>query len=207
MGEIWMSSLETIAINQRFEYLLSVLSAERFLKKQGIGNEVPFFICPYPPQDTVEMERLQKQLVSQLHQKGIRILEINLYDLCLELLRERQIFEQILDIESSISKGELKELLQNVLDSESHLIPALGEKIAENPFDVLFLWGVGQIFPYIRSHNVLNNLQTTNNNQPTVMFFPGAYTYSLESGASLNLFGLLRDDKYYRAFNIYEYQV
>ncbi|CCI19950.1 conserved hypothetical protein [Microcystis aeruginosa PCC 9807] len=83
MGEIWMSSLETIAINQRFEYLLSVLSAERFLKKQGIGNEVPFFICPYPPQDSVEMERLQKQLVSQLHQKGIRILEINLYDLCL----------------------------------------------------------------------------------------------------------------------------
>lgn len=202
-----MSSLETISISQRFEHLLSVMSGERFLKKQGIGNEIPFFICPYPPQDSVEMERLQKQLISQLNHRGICVLEINLYDLCLELLRKRGIFEQILDIEFSISKGELKELLQNVLDSESHLIPAIAQKLQENPFDILFLSGVGEIFPYIRSHNVLNNLQTTTSNQPTVLFFPGAYTYSLESGASLDLFGLLRDDKYYRAFNIDEYKV
>ncbi|WP_261863114.1 DUF1788 domain-containing protein [Psychrobacter sp. JCM 18900] len=39
-------------------------------------------------------------------------------------------------------------------------------------------------------------------NQP-LSFFPGAYTHSLESGASLDLFGRLHDDKYYRAFNIY----
>jgi hypothetical protein len=39
------------------------------------------------------------------------------------------------------------------------------------------------------------------------MFFPGEYRYSLEQGASLELFGLLHDDKYYRAFNIYETQV
>jgi len=35
------------------------------------------------------------------------------------------------------------------------------------------------------------------------MFFPGAYTHSLASGASLDLFGRLHDDKYYRAFNIF----
>ena len=43
--------------------------------------------------------------------------------------------------------------------------------------------------------------------KPTVMFFPGEYRHSLEQGASLELFGLLHDDKYYRAFNIYETQV
>ena len=31
----------------------------------------------------------------------------------------------------------------------------------------------------------INNLQTTKNNQPTVMVFPRAYTYSLESRASI----------------------
>jgi len=49
----------------------------------------------------------------------------------------------------------------------------------------------------------LNNLQSTAKEKPTVMFFPGAYTHSLESGASLDLFGRLHDDKYYRAFNIF----
>ena len=59
------------------------------------------------------------------------------------------------------------------------------------------------MFPYIRSHNVLNNLQSVACEKPTVMFFPGVYTHSQESGASLDLFGRLRDDKYYRAFNIF----
>jgi hypothetical protein len=68
---------------------------------------------------------------------------------------------------------------------------------------VLFLSGVGEVFPYIRSHNVLNNLQSTAKEKPTVLFFPGSYTFTQISGSSLDLFGRLRDDRYYRAFNIY----
>jgi len=54
---------------------------------------------------------------------------------------------------------------------------------------------------------VLNNLQKSAKEKPTVMFFPGEYRHSLESGASLELFGRLHDDKYYRAFNIYHFEV
>ena len=80
---------------------------------------------------------------------------------------------------------------------------AIAAKMAVTEHEVLFLSGVGEVFPYIRSHNVLNNLQSTAKEKPTVMFFPGAYTHSLESGASLDLFARLHDDKYYRAFNIF----
>ena len=187
----------------RFQHLFAVMSSQRFLKKQGLGNEVPFFICPFRPEETVEMERLQRQLVNRLEQAGVRILEINLYDLSIEILKERDIWDQILDMEESVSKEHLKELLQGVLDPEAHLIPAIATKLASTEFEILFLSGVGEVFPYIRSHNVLNNLQSTAKERPTVMFFPGAYTHSLESGASLDLFGKLHDDKYYRAFNIF----
>ena len=149
------------------------------------------------------MERLRHKLVNRLEQTGVRILEINLYDLSIEILKVRGIWEQILDMEGSVSKDELIELLQGVLDPETHLVPAISNKLATHEFDVLFLGGVGEVFPYIRSHNVLNNLQSKAKEKPTVMFFPGAYTYSLESGASLDLFGRLHDDKYYRAFNIF----
>ena len=90
---------------------------------------------------------------------------------------------------------------------EDYLIPAIGEQLQQAAFDVLFLSGIGEVFPYIRSHNVLNNLQSTAKGNPTVLFFPGEYRHSLEQGASLELFGLLHDDKYYRAFNIFETQV
>jgi hypothetical protein len=121
----------------------------------------------------------------------------------IEILQERDIWEQIIAMENSVSKDQLKELLQGVLDPETHLVPAIAAKLEAIDFQVLFLSGVGEVFPYIRSHNVLNNLQSTAKEKPTVMFFPGAYTHSPESGASLDLFGRLHDDKYYRAFNIF----
>ena len=197
------ADIARMPMQDRFQHLFAVISGRRFLNKQGLGNEVPFFICPFKPEESVEMERLQRQLINRLEQAGVRILEINLYDLSIEILKERDIWDQIVEMEDSVSKEQLKELLQGVLDPEAHLVPAIAAKLASTDFEVLFLSGVGEVFPYIRSHNVLNNLQSTAKEKPTVMFFPGAYTHSLESGASLDLFGRLHDDKYYRAFNIF----
>lgn len=197
------SSITSTNLQARFDHLLTVLSGKRFLQKEGLGNEVPFFICPYDATISVEVARRQKQLINRLEQSGIRVLEINLYDLSIEILKERGIWEQALEIEPSVSKDELKELLQGVLDPEANLVPAMADKLKNNEFDMLFLTGVGEIFPYIRSHHVLNNLQSTAKEKPTLMFFPGTYTHSLESGASLDLFQRLHDDKYYRAFNIF----
>lgn len=198
---------ENKTIQERFQHLLELIGSERFLKKQGLGNEVPFFICPYQPEEAVEMERISKQLSNKLEQSGISILNVNLYDLAIELLKKRGIWDRILQMEESTPKDQLKELLQGVLDSENHLVPAISQKMAEIEFDVMFITGIGEVFPYIRSHTVLNNLQKTAKDKPTVLFFPGLYTHTLEEGASLDLFGRLHDDKYYRAFNIFHCEV
>jgi len=198
---------ETQPISERFKHLKKLISSERFLKKQGLGNEVPFFICPYRPKEANEMERLQKQLVNKLSQSGIQILEINLYDLSVDILKENGDWEFYLKEESKMTKEELKEELQSILDIETVLVPAIAEKIKNKSHDVIFMSGVGEVYPYIRSHNVLNNLQSIAKDHPMVMFFPGEYTHSLESGASLDLFGRLHDDKYYRAFNIYHCEI
>ena len=194
-------------LNEDFAHVLHVVSSQRFLNKQGLGNEVPFFICPYPAQQAIDAEKHIRLLGKKLQAKGVQVLEINLYDLSIELLKRREIFATILEQEQDYSKAELKELLQGVLDPEQHLIPAIAATLAETAYDVLFITGVGAVFPYIRSHNILNNLQSTAKEKPTVMFFPGEYSHSLETGASLDLFGKLHDDKYYRAFNIFHYEV
>ena len=194
-------------LNEDFAHVLNVVSSQRFLNKQGLGNEVPFFICPYPAPQAIDAEKHIRLLGKKLQAKGVQVLEINLYDLSIELLKRREIFATILEQEQDYSKAELKELLQGVLDPEQHLIPAIAATLAETAYDVLFITGVGAVFPYIRSHNVLNNLQSTAKEKPTIMFFPGTYEHSLEAGASLDLFGRLHDDKYYRAFNIFHYEV
>lgn len=191
----------------RFDHLLVVISSSRFLTKQGLGNEVPFFICPYPASEAATADAMRVSLVNQLANRGVKVLEINLYDLCVELLQERGIWDKVIEAEPEMTKSELLELLQAVLAPEEHLVPAIAKKIADQQFDVLFLSGVGEIFPFIRSHNVLNNLQSTAKERPTVLFFPGSYTHAQATGASLDLFDLPHEDRYYRAFNILNYEV
>lgn len=153
------------------------------------------------------MHRDREGLAKRVNHAGVRVLDLSLYDLSLEILAERGVLEEVLAIEPNTEKDELRELLQGVLDPQAHLIPRIGEAIASQAHDVIFISGVGEVYPYIRSHNVLNNLQSTAKDKPTVMFFPGEYTHGLATGASLDLFGLLHDDKYYRAFNIMNYEV
>lgn len=206
----------------RFEHLVNVISGERFLQMRGLNNDLPFYICEFRPSEAIDMDRLRRQLINTLGStpvdclggQGVKVLDINLYDLCIELLQAREgssegsrLWDEILAVEAEVEKDSLLELLQNVLGIEEYLIPAIGDRLKQVEFDVLFLSGIGEVFPYIRSHNVLNNLQSTAKDKPTVLFFPGEYRHSLEHGASLELFGLLHDDKYYRAFNIYEIQV
>ena len=191
----------------RAEHLLRVVASPRFLDKQGLGNEVPFFICAFDAADGLTMGEDRLDLVARLGHAGVRVLDIDLYDLSLQVLADRGILDQVLEIEADTEKAELKELLQGVLDPQAHLIPAISKRIVSEPHDVIFLSGVGEVYPFLRSHNVLNNLQSTAKERPTVMFFPGKYTHALATGASLELFGQLHDDKYYRAFNIMNYEV
>jgi len=138
---------ENMTIQDMFNHLYNVISGERFLSKQGLGNEVPFFICPYKPDMALSMKRIQRQLVNRLSQVSVKVLEIDLYDLSIELLKERDIWDQIMEQESSFPKDQLMELLQGVLDSAAHLIPAITKKMQVADFHVLFISGVTHTNP------------------------------------------------------------
>ena len=186
-----LESLET-----KYEKLFSNLKKESFLSMSALGGEIPFYIVPYNPVQENDVVQKTKQLKDRLSLIGISVYEINLFDLALDMLAERNVLEKIVAKESALSKTKLFKTLQGVLDSETKLIPHIEKLVKENPSGMIFLTGIGQVFPYIRSHTILNNLQNSIKDRPTVMFFPGTY------GEDLSLFGKLKDDNYYRAFNL-----
>jgi len=196
--------LQSAPIPERFDHLLAVIGSQRFLRMEGIGKEVPFFVVPYCATEHIDIEKIRAQLINKLKHKGIRVLEVNLYDVTKELMEEQGDWVHWVKHESDTPKEAFLEALENLTDAETKLAPAIASTMNSTEFDVMFLSGVGEVFPYIRSHTVLNNLQRIAKSKPTVMFFPGNYSHSLEDGASLDLFGRLHDDKYYRAFNLYE---
>ena len=83
------TDIATMPLAVRFEHLFKVISAPRFRRKQGLGNEVPFFICPFKPEEAVAMERSQHALINRLEKAGVQILAIDLYDLSIKILRDR----------------------------------------------------------------------------------------------------------------------
>lgn len=180
----------------KYDKLFNNLRKESFLSMSALGGEIPFYIVPYNPEQENDIALKTKQLKQRLSLDGISTYEINLFDLSLSMLEERGILDKVIEKEKSLSKAKLFKTLQGVLDSETKLIPRIEALAKDNPSQMLFITGVGQVFPFIRSHTILNNLQNYIKDRPTIMFFPGTY------GKDLSLFGKLKDDNYYRAFNL-----
>ncbi|TDN93367.1 uncharacterized protein DUF1788 [Salegentibacter sp. 24] len=184
-------------LTENFDHLYRVISSSNFLKKQSLGGEIPFFISAYDAQDQNEVEEAIRLLKNKLNNAGVTVLELNLYDIACEILENKGGIEKMFRVEQRKSKDKFLRALQSSLNIHQVLMPKISEMIRESEAKVYFLTGIGACYPFIRSHNVLNNLQNVAKDCPTVAFFPGEY-----NGHSLNLFGLLKDDNYYRAFNI-----
>lgn len=189
-------------LSAKFNHLFQVTSSNRFLSMEALGGEIPFFISAYHADQEIEVRESIKMLINKLETNGVNVLEINLYDLVCDILEEKGGIERMFKVEKVRNKDKFKRALQSTLNIHEVLMPRIEKRILTSDAKVYFLTGIGLVFPFIRSHNVLNNLQNIAKKAPTICFFPGEY-----DGLSLNLFGLLKDDNYYRAFNIEKIEV
>jgi hypothetical protein len=183
--------------HNKFAHVLKVVSSDSFLKMDALGGEIPFWIAPYDIQAHDQVEVEIKNLQTKLANTGIRTELIDLFELSCSIIEANIGIEKMFEVEKRKDKEKFKRALQSTVNIHERLIPAIIERLSAAEPQILFIKGVSSVYPFIRSHTVLNNLQSAVKHIPTVMFFPGAY-----SGNSLNLFGLMKDDNYYRAFNI-----
>ncbi|HIP59760.1 MAG TPA: DUF1788 domain-containing protein [Campylobacterales bacterium] len=193
-------------LDLKFETIYKQVSSKKFLNLQGLSGEIPFFISTYNPAQENEVSNKIKILINRLKTNGITALEIDLYDVTITILQKRKLLERIKASEKSMGKSRLFSALQNVLDAKDHLIPEIEKRIEENDKNdtndskLVLISGVGKVYPYIRSHTILNNLQNSIKDRPMLLFFPGVF-----DGRRLTLFGKIEDDNYYRANNLEHY--
>lgn len=193
---------ETELLHNKFSHIFQVVTSESFLKMDALGGEIPFWIAPYDVTSSNQVEVEIKNLTKKLLAKGIKPLIVDLFELSIQLLDKHVGLDEVFYMEKEDDKDFFKETLQSMLNIHDRFIPKLIELKNEANPDVFMIKGVGAVYPFIRSHNILNNIQVAMNDIPTLMFFPGVY-----NGKSLNLFGQLTDDNYYRAFNIDNFKI
>jgi hypothetical protein len=198
-------------INLLSERLFSIFTHEKFLTMRGLTNEVPIFIQAYDAKNEDSLRRMVESLAVRLRSGGITLQVLDLFSLVLEELEEYGILKDLLDVEATAEKAEVFETLQNYSDPKTHLIPRLMRVIESPETQLTLITGPGRIFPFLRTHTILESLQPAMVHHPVVIFFPGEYTQDVGGGSHLRLFGSIPSPKinnpYYRATNLDNYRI
>jgi hypothetical protein len=181
-----------------------LISTDAFISMAFAGAEIPNYILPYPADKQTEYNRMAQNLKEKLILKGIHVININMYDEEISILQNNSsgTLEDYLEADD-LTKDDLFEDFSNILDINSVFAPHIADLIDGSGAKMVFFSGIGEAYPFIRIHALLEALPVyMKTRKPIVVFYPGSY--DKETGNScFRLFGRLKPINYYRAFNIF----
>ncbi len=174
------------------------ISSKEFLENKGVANEVRYYVFDYEACDELVMRRKIEDILARNNPDadGFRLMEYDIYKMVLSILDERGYLEKCIRFEKEKGREYLYNAVSKLLrltTDDNLIVNRILQNTPENT--VVFLTGIGKIYPFVRAHNVLNNLHQVFDKVPVVMFYPGNW-----NGQSLSLFGTISDGNYYRAF-------
>jgi len=187
-------------IYQRLDEIIQRITKESFRENTGLGNEIGYYIFDYEPRYEMLVREHVRFLIQKINDGdyGFHIKEFDLYEIMLELLETKGYLEKNFMMEqvkgSEFVFNATKRALR-LTEKDDLIIQYIRDRVVKG--DVVFITGVGKVWPIIRSHTVLNNLHQVLDEVPVIMFFPGVY-----DGLELVLFEVIKDDNYYRAFKL-----
>jgi hypothetical protein len=195
----------TTLLEKRLDQLLPRVTQKDFLNSEGIGNEIACYIFDYEASDELKVRKHLSWMIGRFksHHSALNVLHLNLLDEVLRYLRDRKLFDRVLDMQSKKGTAAVLKALRGALAAE-RLRKAIEDKHHLSSHDLVIISGVGSIWPMMRVHGLLNSLHTVMGQTPLVLFYPGSF-----DGTALKLFGRIPTSvrsptakQYYRAFQL-----
>ncbi len=185
-------------LSERINKIIPRIDSEEFLESKGLGNEIAIYIFDYPAEYELEMRNYIEIIINQAGEKHPRILvtHINLFKLIIDYLESRGLLDRALKLQKEKGDKALYKALSGPLNEEK-IAKEFIQAAQPESHDIIFMSGIGNAWPILRSHTLLNNLHPHMQGKPLVVFYPGVY-----DGQGLSLFGKLKDNNYYRAFQL-----
>lgn len=191
-----------INLSERLEVFRSKMTSLDILTRLGTANEMQFYIFDYDPKDEL---RIRKE-VFKAKENNPMIIEFDLYEMMMEIINDEDYFEAIKGLEQEhdyeIMLSQVFQPLLALEENDSPILQKFKERVNDDGEHIVIISGVGKSYPIIRSHTILNNLQSIFRFNPVVMMYPGRY--EIRKKMTLRLFDRLDDDNYYRAFALVE---
>lgn len=177
------------------------LAEESFLSNKGIGNEIGFFTFCYDPLLELQARAFAEGIVrdSQAGKLPCKVKAVNLYDCMLAICEKKHILQAIPKQELKTGSEKQVRQLGRVCSPEKFAEELLCRTQPHEYGDVVLVTGVGEVYPHLRIHDLLNNIFDTFADVPVVVFYPGTF-----NGTSFKLFSRFGASNYYRAFDLTE---
>jgi hypothetical protein len=189
--------------------LQEVLTRPEFLEMRGVAKEVPIFIQTYSPSDDDQLRLVVRGVEQHLRKQGLRVKHVDLFELVLQLLEAKDLdgmnyLEVVLQDEATWTKSDLLDTLTGTAEPTKNLVPKLMKALGDA--QISLITGSGRVYPFLRTHTILEALQPAMVRHPVVIFFPGEYSQDADGGSYLRLFGTSTASKienpHYRATNL-----
>lgn len=184
------------ALQNRLDLILERIDNPQFLKNDGLGNEIGFWIFDYPAKHELIVREHLAHLTDKLEKRGLKFTNVNIFQTMIDMLSSRGLLERTFDREKQIGVDALKASLSGPLNQKK-VAEFIANQIHVGSLDFVILTGLGNAWPLVRGHELLSALQDVMGNKPLIMFYPGEY-----SGQDLHPFGLIDSKNYYRAFKL-----
>ena len=139
-------------IQKRLDNVRQMIQSQDFLEGKGLSNEVNIRIFCYEPRDEMAVRHFIEQLSTDMT-LGCQLRICNLYQIFLGICEGMDILDAIPDMEEEDGHDYLLEQLQSTIG-----VDEIVQKIQSEPFqpgEVLVLTGVGEAFPFMRIHTLL----------------------------------------------------
>ena len=190
----------TKSLEERLDLIQTEIKKPSFRANKGLGNEVGYYVFDYPSEKELRVREHVKYLERKNNPDldGFELKVYDVYDIMLDFIESEGLLEACYEMEADDGMDYLVESVSALLEmNEDHnyFSRYIEENTPENA--VVFIVGIGKIFPFVRSHKILNNLHQVFDRVPVVLFYPGKY-----DGLSLMLFSEFKDENYYRAFEL-----
>lgn len=181
-------------LNERLDHLKLEIQKKEFVEGKGLSNEVNIRIFCYDPKEEMTVRHFIEQLTDDKSLE-CHIIQYNLYHIFLEICDEKRITKGASAMEEKKGKNYLIQQIQRFANNKTFVNKM--QYRPHNTGDILAITGVGEVFPFMRIHSLLEALQPEFSDIPILVFYPGKY-----DGRFVRLFDRMKPNPYYRAFNI-----
>lgn len=181
-------------INGRLDELKSLIQTSEFIEGKGLSNEVNIRIFCYDADQELIVKHFISQIITQQNM-NCNLIEWDLYKLFLQACEEIDILNSIPEMENADGSKYLLEQIHSIIGEVDFIKIMKSHEYRKG--DILLLTGVGDVFPFMRVHSLLEALQPHFSNLPILVMYPGIFDKH-----RLKLFNKLKPNDYYRAFNI-----